>query len=103
MEARFPRLRKGGWVTTSESFGGKVEEPAGAGGKGEEGILSGGGAEVGIHRGVGGTVSGDDDVIGEPDGQTGGDDGVGCMGQVICIDPYVPLCISWAGVTSVAQ
>jgi len=52
MEARFPWLRKGGWVTTSESFGGKVKEPAGAGGKGEEGILSGGGAEVGIHGGA---------------------------------------------------
>ncbi len=36
-----------------------------------------GGAEVGIHGGVSGTVSGDDDVIGEPDGETGGDDGVG--------------------------
>ena len=34
------------------------------------------GAEVGIHRGVGGAVSGDDDVIGEPDCETGGDDGV---------------------------
>jgi len=48
------------------------------------------GAEVGIHRGVGSAVSGDDDVLGEPDGETGGDDGVGWMGQVICIYPYVP-------------
>ena len=48
--------------------------------KGEEGILSGGGAEVGIHGGVGGAVSGDDDVLGEPDGETGGDDGVSCLG-----------------------
>jgi hypothetical protein len=42
-------------------------------------------------QGVGGTVSGDDDVIGEPDVETEGDDGVGCVGQVICICPYVPL------------
>ena len=54
-------------------------------------MMSDGGAEVGIHGGVGGAVSGDDDVLGEPDGQTGGDDGVGCMGQVICIYPYVPV------------
>ena len=79
MEARFPRLRKGGWVTTSESFGGKVKEP------------TGGSAEVGIHGGVGGAVSWDDDVIGEPDGETGEDDGVGCVGQVIFIYPYGPL------------
>jgi hypothetical protein len=44
-----------------------------------------------MHGGVDGAVSGDDDVIGEPDGETGGDDGVGWMGQVICIYPYVPL------------
>ena len=42
----------------------------GAGGEGKEGILSGGGAEVGIHRGVRGGVSGDDNLIGEPDGET---------------------------------
>ena len=36
--------------------------------------------EVGIHGGVGGAVSGDDDVIGEPDSETGGDDGAGCVG-----------------------
>jgi hypothetical protein len=48
------------------------------------------GAEVGIHRGVGSAVSGDDDVLGGPDGETGGDDGVGWMGQVISIYPYVP-------------
>jgi hypothetical protein len=35
------------------------------------------GAEVGRHGGVGGAVSGDDDVIGEPDVETEGDDGVG--------------------------
>jgi len=46
---------------------------------------------VGIHGGVGGVASGDDDVLGEPDGKTGGDDGVGWMGQVISIYPYVPL------------
>jgi hypothetical protein len=27
--------------------------------------------EVGRHRGVGGAVSGDGDIIGEPDGETG--------------------------------
>ena len=71
--------------------GGNGEEPAGVGGEGEEGILSGGGAEVGILGGVGGAVSGDDNVLGEPDGETGGDDGAGCVGEVICIYPYVPL------------
>ena len=39
-------------------------------------------------------VSGDDDVIGKPDGETGGDDGVGCMGKVISICPYVPLVLN---------
>ena len=43
-----------------------------------------------MHRGVVGAVSEDDDVLGEPDGETGGDDGVGWMGQVISIYPYVP-------------
>ena len=38
------------------------------------------GAEVGIHGGVGGSVSGDDDALGEPDGETRGDDGVGYVG-----------------------
>ena len=46
--------------------------------------------KLGYTGGVGGAVSGDDDVLGEPDGETGGDDGVGCMGQVICIYSYVP-------------
>jgi hypothetical protein len=32
--------------------------------------------EVGIHGGVCGAVSGDDDLIGEPDGETGGYDTV---------------------------
>ncbi len=72
-------------------MGGKVKEPTGVGGEEEEAILSGGSAEVGIHGGVGGAVSWDDDVIGEPDGETGEDDGVGCVGQVIFIYPYVPL------------
>jgi hypothetical protein len=49
------------------------------------------GTEVGIHEGVGGALSGDDNVIGEPDAETGADAGVGCVGQVICIYPYVPL------------
>jgi len=48
------------------------------------------GAEVRIHRGVGGAVSGDDDILGEPHGETGGGDGVGCVGQVISIYPYAP-------------
>jgi hypothetical protein len=48
------------------------------------------GTEVGIQGCVESKVSGDDYGIGEPDGETGGDDGVGCMGQVICIYPYVP-------------
>ncbi len=39
---------------------------------------------------VGGAVCGGDDGIGEPDGETGGDDRVGWIGQVICIYPYVP-------------
>jgi len=39
----------------------------------------------------GGADSGDDNVPGEPDGETGGDDGVGCVGQVISLYPYVPL------------
>ncbi len=47
------------------------------------------GAEVGVHRGVVSAVSGDDDGIGELDDETVGDDGVGWMGQVICIYPYV--------------
>jgi hypothetical protein len=51
------------------------------------------GTEVGIHGGVDGAVSGDDDGIGAPDGNAGGDDGVGRMGQVICIYPYVPFCV----------
>jgi len=45
--------------------------------------LSGGGAEVGINRGVGGTVSGDDDAIVKPDGETGGDNGVGRGGHCL--------------------
>jgi hypothetical protein len=28
--------------------------------------------------------------FGEADGKTGGNDGVGCVGEVICICPYVP-------------
>ena len=48
------------------------------------------GTEVGIHGCVGSAVSGDDG-IGEPNGETGGFDGVGWMGQVIFIYPYVRL------------
>ena len=43
-----------------------------------------------MHGGVGGAVSRDDSVLGERDGETGGDDGVGRMGQVICIYLYAP-------------
>jgi hypothetical protein len=48
------------------------------------------GTEVGMHGGVGGAVSGDGEGIGEPHGETEGDDGVGWIGQVISIYPYVP-------------
>jgi hypothetical protein len=58
---------------------------------GEEAILSGGSAEVGIHGGVGGSVSENDDVAGEPDGESGGDGGVGWLERVIPLCPYVPL------------
>ena len=44
-----------------------------------------------MHRGVGGAVSEDDDVLGEPDGKTEGEDRVRWMGQVISIYPYAPL------------
>ena len=57
---------------------------------GEEVILSGGSAEVGVHGGVGGAVSGNDDVVGEPDGESGGDGGVGWLEQIIPLCPYVP-------------
>jgi hypothetical protein len=49
------------------------------------------GTEVGMHGDVSGAVSRDDDILGEPNGETGGDDGVGWMGQVIYIYPYVSL------------
>ncbi len=57
---------------------------------GEEAILSGGSAEVVIHGGVGGAVSGNDDDAGEPDGESGGDGGVGWFERVIPLCPYVP-------------
>ena len=44
-----------------------------------------------MHRGVVGAVSEDDDFLDEPNGETGGDDGVGWIGQVICIYSYFPL------------
>ena len=49
------------------------------------------GTEVGMHGCIDGAVSVDDEGIDEPDGETGGDDGVGWMGQVIYIYPYVPI------------
>jgi len=57
---------------------------------GEEAILSGGGAKVGIHGGVVGAVPGNDHVVGEPDGESGGDGGVGWLERVIPLCPYVP-------------
>lgn len=57
---------------------------------GEEAILSGGSAEAGIHGGVGGAVSGNDDVAGEPDGESGEDGGVGWLERVIPLCPYIP-------------
>ena len=44
-----------------------------------------------MHGGAGAAVSGDDDGIGEPDCETEGDDGLGCVRQVISTNPYVPL------------
>jgi hypothetical protein len=73
MEARFPRLPKGGWVAISE-----------------EAILPGGSAEVGIHGGAGGSVSENDNIAGEPDGESGGDGGVGWLERVFPLCPYVP-------------
>ena len=35
-------------------------------------------------------VSGNNDVTGEPDGELGGDDGVGWLERVIPLCPYVP-------------
>ena len=45
----------------------------------------------GLYIMFGGAVSGDDDVIGQSDGENAEDEGVGCVGQAICIYPYVPL------------
>jgi hypothetical protein len=73
MEARFPRLCKGGRVH-----------------HGKEAILSGDSAEVGIYGGVGGSVSENDDAAGEPDGESGGDGGVGWFERVIPLCPYIP-------------
>ena len=56
----------------------------------EEAILPGRSAEVGIHGGVGGAVSGNDAVVGEPDGESGGDGGAGWLERVIPLCPYVP-------------
>jgi len=56
---------------------------------GEEAILSSGSAEVGIHGGVGGSVSGNEDVALELDGESGGDGGVGWLKRVIPLCPYV--------------
>ena len=58
---------------------------------GEEAILSGGSAEAVIHGGVGGAVSGNDNVAGEPDSESGGDGGVEWLKRIIPLCPYVPL------------
>ena len=42
------------------------------------------------YTGVGGAVSGDDDVVGEPDGESRGRGGVVRTREVICICTYVP-------------
>jgi hypothetical protein len=44
-----------------------------------------------VHRGVVGAVSGDDDGVDELDDETGGDEAVGWMGQVVSIYQYVSL------------
>lgn len=41
-------------------------------------------------RGVGGTVSGNDDVIGEPNGEAEESDGDSPVRQIISLCPYVP-------------
>ena len=46
--------------------------------------------EVGRHGGVGGVVSGDDDFIGEPDGETGGYDTVVWIRKKNSFYPYFP-------------
>ena len=46
--------------------------------------------EVGIHGSVGGSVSENDDVAGEPDGESRGGGGVGWLERVIPLSPYVP-------------
>ena len=48
------------------------------------------GTKVGMHGGVGDAVSGDDNGIGEPDDETGGNDEVGWMGKEISIYPIPP-------------
>jgi hypothetical protein len=47
--------------------------------------------EVRIYGRAGGAVSEDDDGIGKPDGETGGDEGVGWMRKVISTHPYILL------------
>ena len=46
--------------------------------------------EVGIHGSVGGSVSENDNVAGEPDGESRGDGGVGWLERVNPLCPYVP-------------
>lgn len=60
-----------------ETEGGRVdrEEPAGGGGEWEKGLLPGSGEDAWIQGCVGGAVSGDDDILDKPHGDTGGDAG----------------------------
>ena len=44
----------------------------------------------GLYIMFGGAVSGNDDVAGEPDGETGEDGGVEWLERVIPLCPYVP-------------
>ena len=48
--------------------------PAGIGGEWEDALLPDSGAEIGIHGCIRGPVSGNDDLLGEPDGKTEGDE-----------------------------
>jgi len=46
--------------------------------------------EDGLHGGVGGAVSGNDDVIGEPEGEAGEGGGDSRVGKVSSLCTYIP-------------